>query len=193
MTLPRLFLAAPAIPLELASACLKAACAAGDVASLLVPPGLARDLTPVAQALGVAVLLDGEAREAMYAGCDGVQIDARAEGVDIAGIRSSMAKDRIVGAFAGHSRHFAMEAAEAGADYVALDQKGPTIGGEPIVKWCAAFLNIPCVAFMPCTVQDLDTLLPQKPDFIRPADAMWDSESEARRVVSELMQNLKGR
>ncbi|MGL4527613.1 MAG: thiamine phosphate synthase [Aestuariivirga sp.] len=135
MTLPRLFLAAPAIPLELASACLKAACAAGDVASLLVPPGLARDLTPVAQALGVAVLLDGEAREAMYAGCDGVQIDARAEGVDIAGIRSSMAKDRIVGAFAGHSRHFAMEAAEAGADYVALDQKGPTIGGEPIVKW----------------------------------------------------------
>jgi thiamine-phosphate pyrophosphorylase len=193
MTLPRLFLVAPDIPAARAGACLAAACAAGDVASLLVPPGLARDLTPAAQAFGVAVLLDGEVREAMYAGCDGVQIDARTEDADIAGLRASMGKDRIVGAFAGHSRHFAMEAAEAGADYVALDQKGPSIGGEPIVKWCAEFLNVPCVAFMPCTVQDLDTLLPQKTDFIRPADAMWDSESEARRVVSELMQNLKGR
>ncbi|MFO1122114.1 MAG: thiamine phosphate synthase [Hyphomicrobiales bacterium] len=190
MSLPRLFLVAHEMPLARAEASLRAACQAGDVASLLIPPGLARSLTPVAQSLGIAVLLDGEAREAMHAGCDGVLVDATAEDADIAGLRKSIGRDRIIGAYAGASRHYAMEAAEAGADFVALDQTGPTTGGEPIVSWCAAFLNVPCVAFRPCATADLDTLLPQKPDFIRPADAMWTSETEARRVVSELTQRL---
>lgn len=188
MPIPRLFLVAPEGPLPNLAACLEAACAAGDVASLLVPPSLARALAPPAQARGVAVLTTGEPRDALRAACDGLHADAERD--DLAALRQALGKSNILGAYCGASRHLAMEAAEAGADYLALDQTGPALGGEPIVQWCAAFLAVPCVAFAPADVKHLDTLLPQSPDFIRPADAMWDSAEEARRIVSTLMQRL---
>jgi hypothetical protein len=36
-------------------------------------------------------------------------------------------------------------------------------------------------------------LLPQKPDFIRPSDAMWESPDAARRIVSALTQRLESK
>jgi thiamine-phosphate pyrophosphorylase len=188
MTTPRLFLVAPDGPAPHVAACIKAACAAGDVASLLLPPSLAKELTPTAQALGLAVLTTGEPRDALRAGCDGLHADADSE--NLAGLRESLGKNNILGVYAAGSRHLAMEAAEAGADYVALNQNSASIGGEPIVKWCAEFLEVPCVAFAPVEAEGLDTLLPQKPDFIRPADAMWDDADTARRIVTQLMQRM---
>jgi thiamine-phosphate pyrophosphorylase len=182
--IPRLFLVAPEGSADHLAACFRAARAAGDVASLLLPPSLARDLTPLAQELGVAVLTTGVTPNA-----DGVHVDATTESVTAA--RQSVGKNRIVGAFAGHSRHFAMEAAEAGADYVALSQHGPAIGGEPILKWWSNVFEIPCVAFDPVDITELDTLLPQTPDFVRPPDAMWDGPEAARLIVTELTQRLQ--
>ena len=161
---------------------------AGDVASLLVPAALARDVTAPAQAVGVAVLVSGEARDAARNAADGVQVEATAE--DVSSAREALGKDRFVGAMAGNSRHFAMEAAEAGADYVAFDQNGPTVGGLPIVQWWSGVMEIPCVAFAPVDLDALDTLLPQKPDFIRPSDAMWQDAETARRTVTALSQRL---
>jgi thiamine-phosphate pyrophosphorylase len=189
MTIPRLYLVAPEKPAADVLACLQAACQAGDVASLLLPLSLASEITPLAQQLGLAVLTLGEPRDALRAGCDGLHVDA--ETGNLADVRAALGKTSILGVFAGGSRHHAMAAAEAGADYVALNQNSASIGGEPIVKWCAEFLQIPCVAFAPVSPEALDTLLPQKPDFIRPADAMWDSPEAARRVVAQLMQTLK--
>ena len=191
MSLPRLFLVAPDLPAETLAPCLKAACTAGDVASLLVPSSAAKELTPIAQDLGVAVLVMDDAAAAVHHHCDGIQLAAEAEA--IAKARASVGKTAIIGAFAGNSRHFAMEAAEAGADYVALSQNAHAIGGEPIVKWWAEFFEIPCVAFDPVTIAGLDTLLPQNPDFIRPDDAMWESPEAAHAIVSGLMQQLKAR
>jgi thiamine-phosphate pyrophosphorylase len=186
---PRLFLVAPeGLPVNLLVDCIRAACAAGDVASLLVPASIAKDLAGPAQSLGVAVIVDGEPREAPRNGADGVQVEATTAAVSEA--RQSIGKNLFVGAFAGSSRHFAMEAAEAGADYVALSQNGAALGGEPIVKWWAGMMEIPCVAFDPVEVAGLDILLPQKPDFIRPSDAMWQDAESARRVVSELTARL---
>lgn len=188
-TTPRLFLVAPDQQAAHVVACIKAACAAGDVASLLLPPSLAREVTPMAQALGLAVMTTGEPRDVMHSHCDGLHADGETE--NLADLRAAMGKNHILGVFAAGSRHFAMEAAEAGADYVALNQNSASIGGEPIVKWCAEFLQIPCVAFAPVSPEALDTLLPQKPDFIRPADAMWDSPESARSITAQLMQSLK--
>ncbi len=188
MTTPRLFLVAPDQPTAHVAACIKAACEAGDIASLLLPPSLAREVTPMAQALGLAVMTTGEPRDAMHSHCDGLHADAEHD--DLPALRAAMGKTNILGVFAGGSRHLAMEAAEAGADYVALNQNSASIGGEPIVKWCAEFLQIPCVAFAPVAPEALDTLLPQKPDFIRPADAMWENPEAARRIVAQLMQTL---
>ena len=183
--MPRLFLVAPeGVPVNRLVDCLRAACEAGDVASLLVPAGIAKDIVAPAQALGVAVMVSGEPRS----GADGIHVEATTEAVSEA--RKSVGKDLVVGAFAGSSRHFAMEAAEAGADYVALSQNGASLGGEPIVKWWSDVMEIPCVAFDPVEPQDLDHLLPQKPDFIRPSEAMWEDEEAARRIVSAITQRL---
>ena len=189
MSPPRLFLVAPEglAPAQLL-ACLTAACETGDVASLLVSPAVARDVTAPAQALGVAVMVAGEARDAARVGADGLQVEANTE--EVAAAREQAGKDRFVGAYAGGSRHFAMEAAEAGADYIAFDQTGPSVGGEPIIRWWADMMEVPCVAFTPVEPQDLDILLPQKPDFIRPSDAMWQGADDARRIVSALSQRL---
>ena len=189
MSTPRLFLVAPELPASQVADCLKAACDSGDIASLLLPLSLAKEITPIAQNLGAAVLTTGEPREAMHAKCDGLHVVAGE--ADIPALRKSLGANSIVGAFASASRHFAMQAAEGGADYVALSQNGPALGGEPIVKWWSEFFEIPCVAFDPVEASDLDTLLPQNPDFIRPSDAMWESPEAARRILTGLMQRLK--
>ncbi|MBM3520476.1 MAG: thiamine phosphate synthase, partial [Alphaproteobacteria bacterium] len=72
MANPRLFLVAPEAPAARLVACLEAAHKAGDVASLLVPAALARELAAIAQPLGIAVLTRGEPGDCLRAGCDGL-------------------------------------------------------------------------------------------------------------------------
>lgn len=182
MTTPRLFLVAPeTLGATQILACAKAACAAGDVASIVVPQavlGATKDL----QALGLAVLSSGEAKS----NCDGVHIGT---GADAAAARKAVGKNAIVGVYCAASRHAAMQAAEDGADYIAFSQNAYA-PKEPIIGWWADLFEIPCVAYDPVEPPDLDILLPQNPDFIRPSDAMWASPEEAARVVAALMQRI---
>jgi thiamine-phosphate pyrophosphorylase len=188
MAIPRLFLVAPQNAEADPWPCIDAACAEGDVASIVLPPEQARKLTRDIQAKGVAVLVTGDPRNAARLGCDGLHIEASRQAYEEA--RSSAGKDRIVGAHCAASRHLAMEMAEAGADYVAFSQRAHAVGGEPIIAWWSALFETPCVAFDPVEAEALDILLPQNPDFIRPSDAMWTHPEGARRTVSTLMQRL---
>ena len=186
MTIPRLFLVAPDDKsVAHLMSCLTAACQAGDVASILVPASIAAGITAPAQALGLAVIVNG----GPPGGADGVHVEAGTAAVSEA--RKAVGKGGFVGAYAGASRHFAMEAAEAGADYVALAQNGASVGGVPIVSWWSSVMEIPCVAFEPVELEGLDILLPQKPDFIRPSDAMWADAETASRIITELRQRLE--
>ena len=184
MAKPRLFLVAPdGLDADQILACATAACAAGDVASIVVPLPALVAVTTKLQSLGLAVLASG----ATEAKCDGVHLDALVD--DVAQARRALGKDTIVGAFCAASRHAAMQAAEDGADYIALSQNTYT-PSEPIIGWWADLFEIPCVAFDPIELEKLDILLPQKPDFIRPSDAMWTSPGEAQRILSELTQRI---
>ena len=184
MATPRLFLVAPVgLDADQILTCVTAACAAGDAASIVVAPDLLRAITDKLQSLGLAVLANG----ATETTCDGVHLNALEDDVRLA--RQALGKGSIVGAFCGASRHVAMQAAEDGADYIALSQSTFT-PGEPIIGWWADLFEIPCVAFDPVEIDKLDILLPQKPDFIRPLDAMWASPEEARRIVSGLMRRM---
>jgi thiamine-phosphate pyrophosphorylase len=184
MAMPRIFLVAPVgLSADHILACATAACAAGDAASIVVPfPALAA-ITTKLQSLGLAVLAAG----ATELKCDGVHLDALVD--DVALARRALGKDIIIGAFCAASRHAAMQAAEDGADYIALSQNTYT-PSEPIIGWWTDLFEIPSVAFDPLEADKLDILLPQKPDFIRPSDAMWASPEEARRIVSELTQRM---
>ena len=102
----------------------------------------------------VPLLVSGPAALAMAAvreaGLDGVH-GLAAPGA-IAEARQLLGPDAIVGAHAGHSRHDAMGAAEAGADYVAL---GPFESPAAerwaalmdLCTWWAATVEVPLVAW----------------------------------------------
>jgi thiamine-phosphate pyrophosphorylase len=188
MTAPRLFLVAPpALAIEDVLACATTAAASGDCASIIIPSKLSLEQTAALQSAGLAVMLkDCDARDLHYTKADGIHLSSSEQAKTL---RTSL-KSESIGVFAATSRHLAMEAAEAGADYVAFAQKSQA-HGEPLLLWWHDIAQIPAVAFDPVDPEEIATLLPQKPDFIRPSDTMWQSAEAARTVVSKLMAHLQ--
>ncbi len=185
VTMTQFYLVAPN---ELAAsdivACATAACAAGECSSIIVPETVKTEDVTALQALGLAVFLqDVETRIVSRLRADGLHINSMEHA--IVDLRMSLPRDAMVGVGCGVSRHSAMEASEQGADYIAFTQKKQT-GGEPLIKWWNDIAEVPCVPFDAVSADELAVLLPQKPDFIRPTDAMWASPAEATRVIKEL-------
>ncbi len=170
-------------------ACADAACAAGECASIIVPDTVKTEDVAALQGLGLAVFLqDVEPRIVSRLRADGLHINTMEHA--IVDLRMSLPRDAMVGVGCGTSRHAAMEASEQGADYVAFTQKKQT-GGEPLIKWWNDIAEVPSVPFDAVSLAELDILLPQKPDFIRPLDEMWESAANATRIISELAARLK--
>ncbi len=178
----RFYLVAPnTLPSSDVIACAKAACAAGDCASIIVPESVSTEDVSALQALGLAVFLqDVEPRIVSRLRADGLHLNTM-EHV-IVDLRMSLPRDAMVGINAGTSRHTAMEASEQGADYVAFNQKSQTTG-EPLVKWWNDIAEIPCVPFNPISPAEFAIMLPHNPDFIRPTDDMWQSPEAAKRTI----------
>src|SRR4051794_34732128 len=106
---------------------------AGDVAALQVRLKDVPDeivaaavdaLMPIAQARGVAVILNDRPDLAARLGCDGVHVGQ--DDAPLAEARRLVGPDRMVGVTCHDSLHLAMEAAEGGADYVAFGAFFPT-------------------------------------------------------------------
>lgn len=187
----KLFLFAPAgLSDEAILQCATAAVAAGGCASIVIPhkplSELKLNITAL-QKLGLATLLrDCDATAVLAAGADGLHL------TDVAAMTAarSALKNESLGFFADTSRHIAMEAAEAGADYMAFAQTRQTTG-EPIIGWWQDLTQIPSVAFDPVDATVLPDVMTQNPDFIRPSDDMWQSPEMAAAVISALMSGLK--
>ena len=170
-------------------ACAAAACAAGDCASIIVPDTVTQEDVAALQALRLAVLLqDVEPRIVSRLRADGLHISTMEHAV--VDLRMSLPRDAMVGVGCGVSRHAAMEAAEQGADYIAFNQKKQT-GGEPLMKWWNDIAEVPCVPFDAASLSDLASLLPQKPDFIRPSDEMWESAEAAAKLIAAMALKAK--
>ncbi len=183
MTNPRFFLVAPdASPPAHIISCAAAACKTGDCASILLNDTATAETVGALQALGLAVIIrDCEPRLVHRIKADGIHISRAAP---VKALRATF-KNESIGVFAATSRHIAMEAAEAGADYVAFAQNTQS-AGEPLIGWWHDIFEVPTVAFDPVSPEDLATLLPQKPDFIRPGDDMWQDPEKAASVIGAL-------
>src|ERR1700742_2833697 len=116
---------------------LKEALGGGDVASFQLRLKHASDdevrratdmLRPIVQAAGAAFILNDRPDLAAELGCDGVHIGQ--EDASYAEARAAL-PDGIVGVTCHDSRHLAMNAGEAGADYVAFGAFFPTTTKEP--------------------------------------------------------------
>jgi thiamine-phosphate pyrophosphorylase len=170
-------------------ACVRAAVAAGDCASIIVPDSLKTEDVAELQSLGLAVFLqDVEPRIVSRLHADGLHINTMEHAV--VDLRMSLPRDAMVGVGVGISRHAAMEASEQGADYIAFTQKKQTVG-EPLVKWWNDIAEVPCVPFDAVGLEDLATLLQQLPDFVRPTDAMWDNAEAAAKIIAAFSAKMK--
>lgn len=187
MTKPRVFLVAPAaLPADALLSCAGAACGAGDCASIVVADTVTSACVAKLQALGLAVIIrDCEPRLVHRLSADGMHVGRSSP---VKALRETL-KTEVIGVFAATSRHIAMEAAESGADYVAFAQESQT-QGEPLLFWWQDIFEVPTVAFDPISAAGVATLLPQKPDFIRPMDVMWESAEQARGEIAALMKAM---
>ncbi len=160
---------------------------AGDVAALQLRLKGADDdairravdvLRPIAQSRGVAFLLNDRADLAVQTGCDGAHL-GREDG-DLRAARALLGPERTLGATCHDSRHLAMEAAEAGADYVAFGAFFPTGTKQTrhrpdpeILRIWSETTEIPSVAIGGITAENCAPLVRAGADFLAVISAVW--------------------
>jgi thiamine-phosphate pyrophosphorylase len=161
---------------------------AGDVAALQIrlkdiPDDevlrAASAMLPVAQARGVAVLMNDRMDLAKRAGCDGVHL-GQTDGDPVAA-RKLLGAEATIGVTCHASRHLAMEAGEAGADYVAFGAFFPTgtkevqHQAEPeLLEWWTEMFELPCVAIGGITAANCAPLVRAGADFLAVVGAVWN-------------------
>ena len=166
---------------------LAAALDAGDVASVQLRLKNVDDdaikracdsLLPIATSRDVAFLLNDRPDLAVACGCDGVHVGQ--SDMPYAAARKKVGPDRIVGVTCHDSRHLAMEAAEAGADYVAFGAFYPTqtkpSNYRPtpdLLQWWSEFMTVPSVAIGGITPENCVPLVQAGADFICVVSAVW--------------------
>jgi len=185
----RLYLITPPVvdDLDAFAEALEAALDAGDVAALQVRLKPATDaqveaavrrLAPIAQSRGVAVILNDRPDLAARLGCDGVHVGQ--DDVPVAQARRIMGPHAMIGVTCHDSRHLAMEAAEAGADYVAFGAFFPTGTKETVHRPDPEILTIwqetmevPCVAIGGITAGNAGELMRAGADFVAVSAGVW--------------------
>ncbi|HXJ02633.1 MAG TPA: thiamine phosphate synthase [Micropepsaceae bacterium] len=136
-------------------------------------------LMPVTQRAGAAFILNDRPDLAARLGADGVHVGQ--EDASYSDARAAMGRDGIVGVTCHNIRHLAIEAAEAGADYVAFGAFFPTATkaaethAEPeIIQWWSEMMVVPCVAIGGITVENCAVLIEAGADFLAVASGVWD-------------------
>jgi thiamine-phosphate pyrophosphorylase len=136
-------------------------------------------LRPIAQERDVAFLMNDRPDLARETGCDGVHIGQ--EDTPYAEARKIVGADAIVGVTCHDSRHLAMIAGEAGADYVAFGAFYPTAtkeaktAAEPeLLVWWSELFTVPCVAIGGITVDNARPLIDAGADFLAVCGGVWN-------------------
>jgi thiamine-phosphate pyrophosphorylase len=166
---------------------LREALEGGDVASFQLRLKHASDdeirracdaLRPMVQARGAAFILNDRPDLAAELGCDGVHIGQ--EDATYAEARAAL-RNGIIGVTCHNSRHLAMEAGEAGADYVAFGAFFPTATKEAktsadveLLRWWAEDMVVPSVAIGGITVENAPPLVEAGADFLAVSSGVWE-------------------
>ena len=144
-------------------------------------------LRPIVQAHGTAFILNDRPDLAAELGCDGVHIGQ--EDASYAEARAAM-PNGIVGVTCHDSRHLAMEAGEAGADYVAFGAFFPTQTKEPktqadieLLRWWSEMMVVPAVAIGGITVENAPALVEAGADFLAVAAGVWEHREGPQAAV----------
>lgn len=157
---------------------------AGDVAAVVAQSDdtpaerdrLAR-LAPLLQEAGAAVLAEGRADLAKPLGLDGAHLAGPA---GLKAALPALKPSLIAGAGGLTSRHDAMEAGEAGADYVMFGGQGlPFAQVLDAVSWWADLFEVPCVGIA-ADLSEVAALVDGGADFVALAGALLTPEAVAQ-------------
>ena len=166
---------------------LEAALSGGDVAAVQLRLKAVDDeairaaaarLQPIVQERGIAFIMNDRPDLAVELDCDGVHVGE--EDVPYAEARRLCGPDRIVGVTCGSSRHRALVASEAGADYVAFGAFFPSTTKvakhhpppEVLRDWSETTV-VPCCAIGGITQENCAPLVEAGADFLAVIGAIW--------------------
>jgi len=145
---------------------------------------LAEPLLEICRARDVAFLVNDSVALAKRLKADGVHLGQQ-DG-DVREARETLGREAQIGVTCHASRHLALEAGEAGADYVAFGAffPSPTKPSEhrpepDLLEWWSALMEIPCVAIGGITPANCAPLVAAGADFLAVSHAVWGGDEAA--------------
>lgn len=145
---------------------------------------LAEPLLEICRARDVAFIVNDSIALAKRLRADGVHL-GQDDGT-VLEARDALGREAQVGVTCHASRHLAMEAGEAGADYVAFGAffPSPTKPGEhrpepELIEWWSGLMEIPCVAIGGITPHNCAPLVEAGADFLAVSAAVWSGDEAA--------------
>ena len=153
-------------------------------------------LRPIAQSRDVAFLLNDNPALAVRSGCDGAHVGQ----TDMPAKEARKILGNLtLGVTCHNSRHLAMEASEAGADYVAFGAFFPTTTKEPpemaeidTLKIWADTMEVPCVAIGGISAENCAPLVQAGAEFLAVSNAVWSHKDGAAAGVKAMINAMKG-
>jgi thiamine-phosphate pyrophosphorylase len=171
------------------------AIAGGDVASVIVAAhgtdevslqALAEKIVPVAQAAGIAAIIDGDTRVAGRVGADGVHVEVGRE--DLADAIDRLQARMIVGTGGATTRDAALELGEAQPDYVFFGRFGFDNKPEPhrrnlaLATGWAEMVEVPCIVLAGADVESVAACAATGAEFVALSAAVFGSADAAAAV-----------
>jgi thiamine-phosphate pyrophosphorylase len=148
-------------------------------------------LRPLCGSHNIAFLLQDEVELALEFGADGVHLGAPEA---VAGARAALGPERILGCSCGSSRHAAMVAGEAGADYIAFGdpERAPTGETRELIAWWSELSVLPCLAESASGLADCRALAKAGADLVGVGALLWQDERGPAAAVAELRRAIAG-
>lgn len=145
---------------------------------------LAEPLQAICTAREVAFIVNDSIGLAKRIKADGVHLGQGDGSVEEA--RRELGREAQIGVTCHDSRHLAMEAGDAGADYVAFGAFFPTEtkqtehrAGLDLLSWWQGIFEIPCVAIGGITPENCVPLVAAGADFLAVSGALWNGDEVA--------------
>lgn len=158
---------------------------------------IGKQLIPILQNAGIAVIINDNPNIARDLGADGVHLGQ--EDGNIEDARKIIGKNAIIGRTCHNSKHLAMEAADNGADYVAFGAFYPTttkevkFKAEPeILSWWQDLMEIPCVAIGGINTQNALPIINAGADFIAVSSGVWNYEGGISAALQKFQHLING-
>jgi thiamine-phosphate pyrophosphorylase len=182
---------------------LAAALSGGDVASLILPQygldeaafqAFAARIAPVAQAAGVATIIDGDSRIAGRVRADGIHVEGGKAA--LADVIDRMQDKIMVGAGGAKTRDEALDLGEERPDYMFFGRFGYDNRPEPhnrnlnLGRWWAEMIEIPCIVLAGSDLASVEAVAATGAEFVALSAAVFGEGVDAGAAVARANQLL---